>query len=42
MKNLTERLKLKPYMNEPPFSHKLNPLQGLFLKLDASIDLPEL
>jgi hypothetical protein len=38
---LAERLGIK-YINEPPYSHKLNPLQALFLRIDNSIDIPEL
>jgi hypothetical protein len=42
MKEMCAKLSLKKYLNEPPFAHRLNPLLGLFLKLDSSIDAPEL
>ena len=42
IKQLAGKLQLKKYMNEPPFSHKLNPLQGLFLKIDSEVDASEL
>ena len=42
VKQMTAKMHLKRYMNEPPFSHKLNPLQGLFLKIDGVVNVPQL
>lgn len=41
MRNLATNLNIK-YINAPPYAHKLDPLQGLFMKLDHSINISQL
>ena len=40
MKALCNKLGLKKYLNEPPYSHRLNPLQGMFMKIDNTLNAP--